>query len=66
MIVFNQSLLIFKSMIQHLAIQGMLYVEKMTHEVGGPGIGIRTFHELIDLLFSVRHPAMRLLDQDAF
>jgi hypothetical protein len=44
----------------------MLYVEKMTHEVGGTGIGIRAFHELINLLFSVRHPTMRLLDQDAF
>jgi hypothetical protein len=37
MIGLDQSLLVFKGMIQHLATSGMLDVEEVVHEIDGTG-----------------------------
>jgi len=65
-ICFNQSSLIFKRMIQHLAACGMLYVEKVVHEVVRTSHGVSALYELFKLFISKLCALVRSLDESSF
>ena len=66
MIRINQFLLVFKRMIQHFALCGMLDVEKVVHEVVRTCVGVSTFEKLFQLLFCEFLTTVWCLDQHRF
>jgi len=62
----DQTFLELIGLIQHLAVQRMLYIEKMAHEVVRTRVWICAPNEIFDLFFSIRMPAMWCFDQYAF
>ena len=66
MIGLDQAILEFIGLIQHLAVQRMLYVEEMAHEVVRTRVWIGASYEIFDLFFGIRMPTMRCFDQYAF
>ena len=63
MISFNQPALVGIGMIQHATLCGVLYVEKIVHEIDRTGDRISTLTEFIDLLLRVDLLSVRCLDQ---